>query len=118
MTVGGPAQPAKEFLARHCAGKNIALFVTHATSEDQEELPAWLAKCREAAAGANILGMFDCRGELSQSTADLMLKSGDPKLIAWAQERSETIGQPDAARLERARAFAREIMDGYSASGR
>jgi flavodoxin len=114
----GPAHPAREFLGQHSTGKNIALFVTHAASEDQEELPGWLAKCREAATGANIMGMFDCRGELSQSTADLMLKSGDPKLVAWAQERSETIGQPDAARLERARAFAGEVMNGYSASDR
>jgi len=114
----GPAQPAREFLDRNSTGKNIALFVTHAAAEDQEELPAWLAKCREAAAGANILGLFNCRGELAQSTADLMLKSGDPKLEAWAQERLETIGQPDAERLERARAFARETMAGYGAPGR
>ncbi len=109
----GPANAAKVFLEKHATGKDIVLFVTHAAHEDQDELPEWLARCREAATGANLVGMFNCRGELSQSIADYMSKSGDPKLEAWAQERPETTGQPDATRLERARVFAREIMAKY-----
>jgi hypothetical protein len=44
----------------------------------------------------------------------MMKSSGDPDLVAWAEERPETLGQPDARRLERARAFSREIMKNYS----
>jgi hypothetical protein len=39
-----------------------------------------------------------------------MLNSGDPTLVEWGKKRSETVGQPDAARLKMARNFAREIM--------
>ncbi len=111
----GPAHPAKVFLEQHAAGKDIALFTTHASHEESEPLQEWLDACRAAAAGANIVGFFNCRGELDQKVADFMKNSGDPKLVAWAEERDETLGQPDEARLERARAFARDTMNQVSA---
>jgi flavodoxin len=111
-----PAKDAEEFLEKHSAGKNVALFITHAAPEDREELPHWLDNCRAPAAGASLLGVFNCQGELAKEVADFMLKSGDSQLIAYAKERPLTVGQPDASRLERARVFAREVMQKYSAS--
>jgi flavodoxin len=110
----GPAQQAATFLEEHCAGKDLALFITHATHEDSEQLPEWIAKCRTAAAAANVVGLFNCQGELGEQVADFMLKSGDEKLVAWAKDRPSTLGQPDAARLERARVWAREVMESFS----
>lgn len=109
-----PTHQAKVFLEEHAAGKNIVLFVTHASSEDEELLTQWLDACRKAAVGANIVGMFNCRGELSEEVAEFMKSSGDPKLEAWAERRLDTLGQPDATRLERARKFTREIMARFS----
>ena len=106
----GPANVTKVFLENNAAGKDIALFVTHASPEDRDILQEWLGRCRDAAAGANLIGMFNCQGELAKDVADFMLNSGDAQLAEWAKERDTTIGQPDETRLERARAFAREIM--------
>ena len=105
----GPAPEAKDFLAKHCQGKKVAMFVTHASPEDLVDLQGWLGKCREAAAGADLIGLFDCQGELAQNVKDLLLKSNDPKMRAWA-ETDASKGQPDVARLERARVFARQTM--------
>ncbi|MGQ9676925.1 MAG: flavodoxin family protein [Chloroflexota bacterium] len=105
----GPAKEAKAFLEAHSAGNRIALFMTHAAPEDSELVPACLDQCKEAAAKSNLVGLFDCQGELGQSTKMAMLNSGVPELRAWA-EMDNSQGQPDATRLERARAFAREIM--------
>jgi flavodoxin len=110
----GPAADAKSFLGQHSKKKDIALFITHASPEDSPELKEWLGNCRAAACAANLLGVFDCQGELSQAVADFMLNSGDPALVAWGKRRSETVGQPDAARLKKARNFAREIMKKHS----
>jgi flavodoxin len=110
----GPAQPVKGFLETHAAGKDVVLFVTHASPEDSEALPQWLDACRAAAIGANLVGFFNCQGELAQNVADFMKSSGDPELAAWGDRRAETLGQPDAARLERAREFARDTMARYS----
>ncbi len=105
-----PARPAADFLQKHAAGRRIALFVTHASPEDAPGVPGWLDNCRAAAAGAMLAGVFDCQGELSEQVADFMTKSKDEKLMAWAKDRPSTIGQPDAARLDRARRWAREIL--------
>jgi flavodoxin len=105
-----PAGDAKSFLEQHVEGKNIALFVTHAAPEGNPDIREWLERCKAAAAGAKILGVFDCQGELSQVIADFMSNSGDPSLVEAAKERSLTVGQPDATRLKKARNFAREIM--------
>jgi len=107
----GPAKVAKEFLEAHAAGKRVALFITHASSEDGEPLEEWLTACKKAAAEADLVGMFNCQGELAQSIADLLAGSDDPQIRAFSESQSETVGQPDESRLEKARAFARKIMD-------
>lgn len=106
----GPAPPAKEFLRKYGVGKKTALFITHATPEGEEGLEEWLGKCREAANGTVLLGLFDCQGELSPEMADLLIKSGDPRLRSFGERRVETLGQPDASRLKKAQEFARIIQ--------
>lgn len=105
----GPPKKAKDFLEKHSGSRKVALFITHSAPEGSKALQGWLAKCKEAASEANLLGVFDCQGELAQNVRNAMLRSGDPNLRAWA-ERDTSKGQPDATRLERARVFAREIM--------
>ena len=105
----GPAKQGKEFLEQHAAGKKVALFITHAAPEDQEGVDEWLGKCKEAAASADLVGFFDCMGELSEQIAKFLVKSDDPQLQSFGARRSETIGQPDESRLQRARDFAQEV---------
>jgi len=106
----GPAKEGKEFLEQKAAGKKVALFITHAAPEDQEGVEAWLDKCREAASSAELVGFFHCQGELSEAIANVLLKSDNPMMRSFGERRSETIGQPDETRLQRAREFAREVM--------
>ena len=88
----------------------MALFITHAAPEGQEGVGEWLEKCREAAAGTRLAGLFDCQGELAEGIAGLLLKSDDETMRSFGERRPETVGQPDESRLEKARAFAREIL--------
>ncbi len=109
----GPAAPAKKFLEEKAKGKSIALFITHAAPEEMEELQEWLTRCKEPAAEANLIGTFDCQGELSEQIANVLKKSDDLKLRSFGEMRDQTLGQPDATRIERARVFAREIMEKF-----
>jgi flavodoxin len=107
----GPPKKAQSFLKKHCKGKTIALFVTHGAPEFIGDLLPWLAKCREAAARSNVIDMFNCQGEIAQNVIDDLLKNDDPKVRTWGAQGTSTRGQPDAARVERARIFARDIME-------
>lgn len=106
----GPNPAAKEFLERNAAGHKLAIFITHGAPEDNEDVAIWLDKCRQAAAGAEIVGTFNCQGEVAQVVIDFLLKSDDEKMRAFGEAGPATKGQPDASRLERARAFAREVI--------
>jgi flavodoxin len=106
----GPNPTAKEFLERNASGKKLAIFITHGAPEDNEDIVTWLDKCREAAAGADIRGTFNCQGEVAQPIIEFLLKSDDPKMRAFGEAGPSTKGQPDASKLERARAFARETL--------
>jgi len=111
----GLNENVKEFVERSAKGKNIALFVTHASPEEAvEQLQPWLDNCKEATVGSNLVGFFHCQGEMHKELADALAMMDDPKLAAWGKHRDVTLGQPDETRLERARAFARETVSKMS----
>ena len=105
----GPPQVVKDFLAKDAAGKCIALFITHASPEANPMVQDWLKACKEAAAGADIVGLFHCQGELAEPVKQYMLNSDDPHMVAWAKS-DDSQGKPDEAAIEKARAFARTIV--------
>lgn len=109
----GPDKKTAELLEKHCTGgRNVVLFITHASPEDAPELPHWLDKFCQAARGANIVDMFDCQGQLSKALKMFMSIMPNAKFRRWAKM-DNSQGQPDEARLERARAFARNILRNF-----
>ncbi|MFW9831665.1 MAG: flavodoxin family protein [Candidatus Thorarchaeota archaeon] len=107
----GPSQETKKWLANHVDGKQIALVITHGSPEDAPPLQEWLQKCQDAATGADIIGLFHCRGDMSEQLTTGMLQSGNPQLVEWAKRAQKAPkGFPDAKALERARTFVHEII--------
>lgn len=106
----GPDKKAAGLLGKLCVdGKDVVLFITHAAPEDSQDLPPMLDKFRQAARGANMVDMFDCQGQLDKGTKRIMSVLPSAKLRRWAKE-DNSAGQPDAARLDRARGFSRDVM--------
>ncbi len=106
----GPDKKTKEFLEKHCTdGRKIALFITHAAPEEEPELPETLAKFKQAAARADTQGIFNCQGELAKGVKFIM-KIAPSKTMRSQAKKDNSKGQPDSARVEKARAFARETM--------
>ncbi len=106
----GPDKKSKELLARHCKdGRKVALFVTHCAPEDAPELQQWMTKFKEAAAGANLVGFFDCQGQLAKAL-EVIMRMSTKKEIRFFAKNHRSNGQPDETRLMRARAFARDTL--------
>ena len=108
MYASGPNRQAKVFLEAHVDGRAIALFITHMALEDAPSLQGWIQKFKDAATGANIVGIFDCQAEASRLVKIFVRIHPNPQARAAVRA---SLGQPDAARLERAKAFAKEIMN-------
>jgi flavodoxin len=100
----------RSFLTDNTKGKNIAIFMTHAVPEGFEAIQSWTGSARQTAADANLLGTFDCQGELAQPVIDMLLKAEDPQMKAFGEMGPSTKGQPDESRLQKARQFARDIQ--------
>jgi flavodoxin len=100
----------KSFITDKTAGKNIAVFMTHAVPEGFEAIHSWTGSCKEAAASANFLGSFDCQGELAQPVIDMLLQAEDPQMKAFGEMGPSTKGQPDESRVQKAKEFAKEIQ--------
>jgi flavodoxin len=107
----GPDPKTASFLQKQCQpGTDVALFVTHASPEDAAELPGWLEGFRNAAAGATVLGIFNCQGQIAGWIKFIMSIAPSREIRAMARQDNGQ-GQPDAARLDRARQFAREMLE-------
>ncbi|MGC4117330.1 MAG: flavodoxin family protein [Myxococcales bacterium] len=116
----GPAEPAREFLESRVAGTKVALFLTHAmpsagAPQAMSFLDRILGRCRRLAQGANVLGLFHCRGELSAEMAEGMARSDNPMLQHFASTRPESLGHPDEGELQAARAFALQMLEAAKA---
>jgi flavodoxin len=112
-----PEKKVADLLAKHCVqGRSVALFVTHGSQEgNAPELQHWLSEFKLAASGANILGTFDCQGQLARAIKFIMSIYPNAKYRAWARMDTSQ-GQPDKARIERARSFARQTMKTFHAN--
>lgn len=107
----GPGPETKKWLAEHVKGKRIAMVITHGSPEEAPPLQEWLQKCRNAAEGAEIVGLFHCQGDMSRQLIDMLIKSDNPQFAEWGKRAQEAPrGFPDAKSLERARDFARFIL--------
>lgn len=116
-----PVRQAKEFMSKYLKGKTIALFMTMSltaapVSEQTKELyNLTIANCKECTKESDLLGIFDCPGELSESTANALLKSSDPMMQMFGTMRGFTIGFPNEKDIADAEKFGKEIFEKLNA---
>lgn len=108
----GPPQKVREFLKKHSVNKKIALFITHGSPEFSDYLSPWLEESKKCLDGSTeLLGLFNCQGDVAQFVIDSMSKSDNPTLRYFAQESAKIKGQPDETRIKKAKDFANEILN-------
>ena len=106
----GPPEAVRQFIEERCAGKQVALFVTHAAPTGLELLQPWLEACSKTASAADLVGFFHCQGQLAEPVRQYMLESGVPMLVQFAEMAACADGEPGEAALRRAADFARDVL--------
>lgn len=108
---GQPADEARDFLEKFCAGKKVAIFITHSAPVTAPFVPGWIENCKEAAKAVQLIGISDFQGQISLAQVDVMLQSPDPQDLENARNVVHaSLGKPDEEQFERARSFAKEIV--------
>ncbi len=110
----GPGDNVQKWMGETCLGGNIALFVTHAAPKGHSDLEKWLDACNCAACSANILGRFDCQGELSEAFVKMASMVPDPLVQGFARERPNTLGHPTTDELDEAKTWAKKVLNEIS----
>jgi flavodoxin len=107
----GVSKLEKDFLEKHTKDKKIAVFVTHATPPQAPYLQPQLDRCKGAVAEANLVGFFNCQGELSKDIAEVLKNMDNPEMQKFGEMRDITLGHPNNEEVEQSRKFAIEIMN-------
>ena len=106
-----PEKSAIEFMGKLLQRQNVVLFTTHAVTPEMPLYTKQLEKAKEYVAAQNCLGIFDCRGELSESIANVLLQSDNKEMQFFGKMRPETIGHPTYEELEAAKEFAVKVQN-------
>ena len=103
---GGPDPKAAAYLSR-LKDARVVLFETHAAEDRSEHAVTAFARAgARLGKGCSVLSVFECQGQVSEAIRKRheSLPANDPhaKSTGW----KTSVGHPDDADLERARAFA------------
>jgi flavodoxin I len=115
-----PDESAKEFMKNIKPGKKTALFMTMAlTAAPDNKLKSDLYEltinnCKKCVADTKLLGIFECPGELSEQTANALLKSSDPMLQQFGRMRHFTIGYPNEENIRDAESYAKKLFAAFN----
>ncbi|OPX59192.1 MAG: flavodoxin [Methanomassiliicoccales archaeon PtaB.Bin134] len=110
VTAEGAPRKARRFLGR-ARGRKVALFLTHGMPASMEEFRGVVPNCRRAAAGCELLGEFECQGNMVPWMPKLLRLYPRGYVRRWARMNGEAhgAGHPSEEDLDRARAFATEV---------
>lgn len=110
----GPSKKAKKLFCEMIDNKNIALFITHAMLKEAPLSNLQIENCRRIVYTNKLLGIYSCRGVLSENTTQYMINSEDEKMREFAKMRDQTIGHPDEKDICSAKIFAQEITKSFN----
>ena len=106
----GPPKQAISFIEELTDGKTLAMFVTHGAPETMEDVQQWLTTCRKTADNAEVVGIFNCQGEMADEILEFIKKSNQPKLQAFVKFAHLAKGLPNEDSLIKAEEFARKTV--------
>ncbi len=112
---GNLAAASKDFLIRLQvpSGKKMAGFLTHAGPAYPEQIMSKFIEPFKTACeknGLEYLGCFSCQGFLNPAIHEMVKKGQNLTDEQWAERVKEMTGHPDAEDLNKARAFAKEVL--------
>jgi flavodoxin I len=112
---GNLAAASKDFLGRlqMPSGKKMAGFLTHAGPAYPDQVMSKFTEPLKAACeknGLEFLGCFSCQGFLNPAIHEMVKKGQNLTDEQWAERVKQMTGHPNAEDLNKARAFAKQIL--------
>jgi flavodoxin len=90
---GQPDSASQEYLKKCSGATKVFLVGCHGAAPDSDHARMGMNKAKELASGANIVGSFDCQGEVPQQVLENAANQDPPP--AWLQDAYAAKGHPD-----------------------
>lgn len=94
---GKPDPKSSEYLAR-VGASTLFLFATHGATADSAHAMNAMAKAKALAPEANIVGTFNCPGEVNPAVLEKVRKKNP--LPPWIDDAPAAVGHPDDADMK------------------
>jgi|GEM_PF-1307671 len=100
----------KEFIKEKAKNKKVVLYISHAMPKELPHLQTLITKACEVANNTELLGVFNCQGELSEELAVNLKKHENEEFRRFGSLRHESIGLPSENDLEELIQFTKNII--------
>lgn len=91
---GGQPDPASQEYLKKCKNINkLFIIATHGGAPDSDHVKIGMNKARELAEGANVVGTFNCQGEVPEKILETAANK-DPQ-PPWLKDADSAKGHPD-----------------------
>jgi len=97
LMAGKPEPKAATYLEGLSADQAVFLFATHGAAKGSPHAELAMQTARELAAGASVVGMYSCQGEVNPKVLE---KAGSkPQPPVWLDDAATAVGHPDEGDL-------------------
>ena len=104
---GGQPDPKAQELLKKLKGRSVFLMATHGAAVGSDHAVKAMETAKELASGAKIVGTYDCQGEVSAPTLEMVKSKPQPPV--WAADAPAAEGHPDDTELAAIRDLATKI---------
>ena len=110
LQAGKPDPESAEYLAR-IGNAKLFLFATHGAAADSEHALNAMAQARSLAPSAQIVGTFNCPGEVNSAFLEKVSKKDSPP--PWIGDAPAAVGHPDNTDIERLKEAIETRLSGF-----
>ncbi len=104
---GNPDPKSTEYLKK-VRGTKLFLFATHGAAVGSDHVKKALETAKSLAQGANIVGSFDCQGEVNANLLEKVKARPNPP--EWIGDADSAVGHPDGNDIKALKEVVKSIL--------
>ncbi len=107
LKAGNPDPKSTEYLKK-VRGTKLFLFATHGAATGSDHAKKAMETAKSLAEGANIVGSFDCQGEVNAGLLEKVKARPNPP--EWIADADAAIGHPDESDVNALKEKIKEVL--------
>jgi flavodoxin len=107
----GQPDPQTQAYLKKIGRQKVFLFATHGAAVESEHARQAMAFARQLLPEADIIGQFNCQGQVSPKVLEKVAKKQPPPV--WLADAPQAAGHPDQNDIDRLQAMLKACLDSH-----